>query len=66
MAATGAEPFLHSAFALELFRERGLLETQRSGDEISIVLHREKKVQLQDSPYLKTLTELERKGGEAQ
>ncbi len=65
-AATGAEPFLHSAFALELFRERGLLETQRSGDEISIVLHREKKVQLQDSPYLKTLTELERKGGEAQ
>ena len=65
-AATGAEPFLHSAFALELFRERGLLEAQRSGDEISVMLHREKKVQLQDSPYLKTLTELERKGGEAQ
>ncbi len=64
-AATGAEPFLHSAFALELFRERGLLEAQRSGDEVSIVLHREKKVQLQDSPYLKTLIDLERKGGEA-
>ncbi|MBR5571126.1 MAG: single-stranded-DNA-specific exonuclease RecJ [Oscillospiraceae bacterium] len=64
-AATGAEPFLHSAFALELFRERGLLELEYRGDEVYVVLHREKKVQLQDSPYLKTLTDLERKGGEA-
>ena len=64
-AAMGAEPFLHSAFALELFRERGLLELEYSGDEVYVKLHREKKVQLQDSPYLKTLTDLERKGGEA-
>ncbi len=64
-AATGAEPFLHTAFALELFRERGLLEMEHSGDEVYITLHHEKKVQLQDSPYLKTLTALERKGGEA-
>ena len=64
-AAMGAEPFLHSAFAMELFRERGLLELEYSGDEVYVKLHREKKVQLQDSPYLKTLTDLERKGGEA-
>lgn len=63
-AAGGAEPFLHSAFALELFRERGLLDMERSGDSVFLSLHREKKVQLNDSPYLKRLTEWERKGGD--
>ena len=63
-AVGGAEPFLHSAFALELFCERGLLHMERIGDDVTITLEREKKVQLNDSPYLKQLTELERKGGD--
>ena len=63
-AASGAESFLHSAFALELFCERGLLQMEREKDDVTITLERDKKVQLQDSPYLKQLTELERKGGD--
>ncbi len=63
-AASGAESFLHSAFALELFCERGLLQMEREKDDVTITLERDKKVQLNDSPYLKLLTELERKGGE--
>ena len=63
-AAAGAEPFLHSAFSLELFRERGLLKMEHIGDEVTISIARDKKVQLNDSPYLQRLTALERKGGD--
>ena len=49
----GADPFLRTAFCLEVFRERGLLQCRRLGDSISLHLTSQgKKVALDRSEYL--------------
>mgnify|MGYP000059562731 FL=1 len=49
----GADPFLRTAFCLEVFRERGLLQCCRLGDSISLHLTSQgKKVALDRSEYL--------------
>ena len=69
-AAMGkADGFLRSAFCLAVFRERGLLELEVHGDDIDIHLAgRDKKVRLEDSEYIRRLTDAEtgRGGGGSQ
>ena len=69
-AAMGkADGFLRSAFCLAVFRERGLLELAVHGDDIDIHLAgRDKKVRLEDSIYIRRLTDAEtgRGGGGSQ
>ena len=66
-AAMGkADSFLRSAFCLAVFQERGLLKLEIQGDTIDIQLAgRDKKVRLEDSEYIRRLTdaETERGGG---
>lgn len=65
----GSEPFLRTALALAVFRERGLLES--GGDQIRLHLRRTdrgKKVDLDSSPYLRRLRQIpeeEHRGGGA-
>ena len=63
----GAEAFVRAALCLEVFRERGLLRMQRTGDEIHLTLTDQgKKVSLEDSPYLQLLyqtLETSKRGG---
>ena len=52
-ALHGAEPFLRTALCLEVFRERGLLQSLRQGDSIQLHLTGQgKKVALDRSEYL--------------
>ena len=52
-ALHGAEPFLRTALCLEVFRERGLLQSLRQGDSIRLHLTGQgKKVALDRSEYL--------------
>ena len=69
-AAMGkADGFLRSAFCLAVFRERGLLELAVHGDDIDLRLAgKDKKVRLEDSIYIRRLTDAEtgRGGGGSQ
>ena len=69
-AAMGkADGFLRSAFCLAVFRERGLLELEVHGDDIDLRLAgKDKKVRLEDSIYIRRLTDAEtgRGGGGSQ
>ena len=69
-AAMGkADSFLRSAFCLAVFQERGLLKLEIQGDTIDIQLAgRDKKVRLEDSIYIRRLTDAEtgRGGGGSQ
>ena len=58
--AGGMHPFLCAAMALEVFRERGLLDMEEAGDE-RILRRRsvKEKVDLEASVYLRTLREIE-------
>lgn len=60
-AAMGkADSFLRSAFCLAVFQERGLLKLEIQGDIIDIQLAgRDKKVRLEDSEYIRRLTDAE-------
>ena len=60
-AAMGkADSFLRSAFCLAVFQERGLLKLEIQGDTIDIQLAgRDKKVRLEDSEYIRRLTDAE-------
>lgn len=59
-----SEPFLRAALCLEVFRERGLLHSERCGDEITLSLTEQgKKVSLEDSPYIQRLYHAETRGG---
>ena len=52
-ALHGAEPFLRTALCLEVFRERGLLQSLHQGDSIRLHLTGQgKKVALDRSEYL--------------
>ena len=58
-ATGGADPFLRSAFCLEVFAERGLLVNSRPGDRIELQLAGEgKKVDLEQSTYLQRLRDI--------
>lgn len=58
------DSFLRAALCLEVFRERGLLSCQHDEQDITLRLTGQgKKVNLEDSPYIRSLTEAERKGG---
>ena len=64
-----ADSFLRSAFCLAVFQERGLLTLEVHGDDIDIQLAgRDKKVRLEDSIYIRRLTDAEtgRGGGGSQ
>ena len=69
-AALGkTDSFLRSAFCLAVFQERGLLQLELHGDNIDLQLAgRDKKVKLEDSEYIRRLTDAEagRGGGGAQ
>ena len=69
-AALGkTDSFLRSAFCLAVFQERGLLQLELHGDDIDLHLAgRDKKVKLEDSEYIRRLTDAEagRGGGGAQ
>jgi len=69
-AALGkTDSFLRSAFCLAVFQERGLLQLELHGDDIDLQLAgRNKKVKLEDSEYIRRLTDAEagRGGGGAQ
>ena len=55
----GADPFLRTAFCLEVFRERQLLSLRQEGDTISITLTGQgKHVRLEESGYLQGLHEV--------
>ena len=55
-----ADSFLRSAFCLAVFQERGLLTLEVHGDDIDIQLAgRDKKVRLEDSIYIRRLTDAE-------
>lgn len=55
----GAEAFVRAALCLEVFRERGLLRMQRTGDEIHLTLTDQgKKVNLEQSMYLQLLHDI--------
>ncbi len=55
-AMTGAEPFLRAAFAVEIFREREILNCERQGDQICLCrCDQGKKVSLEESIYLRRL-----------
>ena len=54
------DAFLRCAFCLEVFQERGLLHFRRQGDEIFLSLAaKDKKVKLEDSEYIRRLTDAE-------
>ena len=56
---TGAESFLRTALCLDIFAERGLLTLERADGTLTLRLTSDgKKVELDDSPYLKHLREL--------
>ena len=59
-----AEPFLHAAMALEVFRERELLNLDRTEDgQVTLRLQNGKKVSLADSLYLQRAELLANHGG---
>ena len=60
-AALGkTDSFLRSAFCLAVFQERGLLQLELHGDDIDLQLAgRDKKVKLEDSEYIRRLTDAE-------
>ena len=60
------DAFARSAFCLELFRERGLLSMQRSGDDVTLRLSTgTKKVDLYASPYWQRLEDISQGKGDA-
>ena len=61
----GAEPFLHAAACVAVFRERGLLEWQETGDAAELHLCRGKRVSLEQSPFMASLRSDGEKGGGA-
>ena len=63
----GTEPFLRAALCLEIFAERGLLQLTHQGSDIMLAMDRQdKKVNLADSVYIRTLQNiLDAKGGGA-
>ena len=61
-----AEPFPRAALCLAVFAERGLLTLGRQGDDVTIHLHRGRKVVLGQSPHLLWLHENIEKGGVGQ
>ena len=61
-----AEPFPRAALCLAVFAERGLLTLERQGDDVTIHLHRGRKVVLGQSPHLLWLHENIEKGGVGQ
>ena len=69
-AALGkTDSFLRSAFCLAVFQERGLLQLELHGDDIDLQLAgKDKKVKLEDSEYIRRLTDAEagRGGGGTQ
>ncbi len=66
----GADAFVRTALCLEIFADRGLLDTQRSGDDVALRLtDRGKKVNLEQSPLLLRLHDIldgTHRGGERQ
>lgn len=61
-----AEPFSRAALCLAVFAERGLLTLERQGDDVTLHLHRGRKVVLGQSPHLLWLHENIEKGGVGQ
>ena len=61
-----AEPFPRAALCLAVFAERGLLTLERQGDDVTLHLHRGRKVVLGQSPHLLWLHENIEKGGGGQ
>lgn len=61
-----AEPFPRAALCLAVFAERGLLMLERQGDDVTLHLHRGRKVVLGQSPHLLWLHENIEKGGVGQ
>ena len=61
-----AEPFPRAALCLAVFAERGLLTLERQGDDVTVHLHRGRKVVLGQSPHLLWLHENIEKGGVGQ
>ena len=61
----GAEPFLHAAACVAVFKERGLLEWQETGDAAELHLCRGKRVSLEQSPLMASLRFDGEKGGGA-
>ena len=61
-----AEPFPRAALCLAVFAERGLLTLERQGDDVTLHLHRGRKVVLGQSPHLLWLHENIGKGGVGQ
>ena len=61
-----AEPFPRAALCLAVFAERGLLTLERQGDDVTLHLHRGRKVVLGQSPHLLWLHENIEKGGVGQ
>ena len=61
-----AEPFPRAALCLAVFTERGLLTLERQGDDVTLHLHRGRKVVLGQSPHLLWLHENIEKGGVGQ
>ena len=58
-----AEPFPRAALCLAVFAERGLLTLERQGDDVTLHLHRGRKVVLGQSPHLLWLHEnIEKEG----
>ena len=52
----GADAFLHTAFLLEVFRERGLISVKEEGEELLLRLSPEgERVNLSDCPYVQHL-----------
>ena len=60
------EPFPRASLCLEVFAERGLLTMERQDDDVTIRLHRGKKVVLSESPHLLWLRQMTEKGGTVQ
>ena len=61
-----AEPFPRAALCLAVFAERGLLTLERQGDDVTLHLHRGRKVVLGQSPHLLWIHENIEKGGVGQ
>jgi len=60
------EPFPRASLCLEVFAERGLLTMEHQDDNVTIRLHRGKKVVLSESPHLLWLRQMTEKGGTVQ
>ena len=60
------EPFPRASLCLEVFAERGLLTMEHQDDDVTIRLHRGKKVVLSESPHLLWLRQMTEKGGTVQ